>query len=31
MTRCGQTVWDELRGIEAGHDVPMFSIHRGKL
>ena len=31
MTRRGQTVWDEPRGIEAGYDVPMFSIHRGKL
>lgn len=31
MTRRGQTVWDEPRGIEAGYDVPMFSVHRGKL
>jgi len=31
MTRRGQTVWDEPRGIEAGYDVPQFSIHRGKL
>lgn len=29
--RLGQTVWSELRGIDAGHDVPQFSIHRGKL
>lgn len=31
MTRRGQTVWDEPRVLEAGYDVPMFSIHRGKL
>jgi hypothetical protein len=31
LTRRSQTVWDEPRGIEAGYDVPMFSIHRGKL
>jgi 2-polyprenyl-6-methoxyphenol hydroxylase-like FAD-dependent oxidoreductase len=31
LTRRGQTVWDEPRGIEAGYDVPQFSIHRGKL
>jgi 5-methylphenazine-1-carboxylate 1-monooxygenase len=30
MARRGQTVWDEPRGVEAGYDVPMFSIHRGK-
>jgi 5-methylphenazine-1-carboxylate 1-monooxygenase len=24
-------VWRELRGIDAGYDVPQFSIHRGKL
>ena len=29
--RFGQTVWHELRGLEAGFDVPQFSIHRGKL
>ena len=29
--RFGQTVWQELRGIEAGYDTPQFSIHRGKL
>src|SRR4051794_19759918 len=27
----GQEVWRETRGIEAGHDVPQFSIHRGRL
>jgi 2-polyprenyl-6-methoxyphenol hydroxylase-like FAD-dependent oxidoreductase len=29
--RFGQTVWQELRGTDAGYDVPQFSIHRGKL
>jgi 2-polyprenyl-6-methoxyphenol hydroxylase-like FAD-dependent oxidoreductase len=29
--RHGQTVWRELRGVEAGHPVPQFSIHRGRL
>lgn len=29
--RFGQIVWRELRGIEAGHVVPQFSIHRGRL
>lgn len=29
--RFGQIVWQELRGMEAGHDVPQISIHRGKL
>jgi 5-methylphenazine-1-carboxylate 1-monooxygenase len=29
--RFGQVVWRELRGIEAGHEEPQFSIHRGKL
>jgi len=31
LTRRGQTVWDEPRGIEAGYDMPQFSIHRGKV
>jgi len=31
LTRRGQPVWDEPPGLEAGYDVPMFSIHRGKL
>jgi len=31
MNRFGQVVWRELRGIEAGHAVPQFSIHRGRL
>src|SRR6188472_352276 len=29
--RFGQEIWRELRGIEAGYDVPQFSIHRGRL
>jgi 2-polyprenyl-6-methoxyphenol hydroxylase-like FAD-dependent oxidoreductase len=29
--RFGQTVWQELRGLDAGYDTPQFSIHRGKL
>lgn len=29
--RFGQTVWQELRGTDAGHDVPQISIHRGRL
>ena len=29
--RFGQTVWHELRGTDAGFDVPQFSIHRGRL
>ncbi|MDQ8728319.1 flavin-dependent oxidoreductase [Bradyrhizobium sp. LHD-71] len=31
LTRHGQQVWHEKRGIDAGHDVPQFSIHRGRL
>jgi 5-methylphenazine-1-carboxylate 1-monooxygenase len=31
MNRFGQVVWRELRGLDAGYDVPQFSIHRGKL
>ncbi|SIT06776.1 2-polyprenyl-6-methoxyphenol hydroxylase [Roseivivax lentus] len=31
LTRQGQEVWSELRGMHAGHDVPQFSIHRGRL
>ena len=31
MNRFGQEVWRELRGIDAGHPVPQFSIHRGAL
>jgi 2-polyprenyl-6-methoxyphenol hydroxylase-like FAD-dependent oxidoreductase len=29
--RLGQEIWREPRGVEAGFDVPQFSIHRGKL
>jgi len=31
LTRTGQEVWSELRGMHAGHDSPQFSIHRGRL
>lgn len=31
LTRTGQEVWRDLRGIHAGHDYPQFSIHRGRL
>ncbi len=27
----GQAIWSESRGTYAGHDVPQFSIHRGRL
>lgn len=30
-TRQGQEIWREPRGVEAGFDVPQFSIHRGYL
>ncbi|WP_105431004.1 flavin-dependent oxidoreductase [Neorhizobium sp. T6_25] len=29
--RFGQVVWQELRGLDAGHEAPQISIHRGKL
>jgi len=29
--RFGQEIWREPRGINAGYDVPQFSIHRGRL
>ncbi|HEY5819767.1 MAG TPA: flavin-dependent oxidoreductase [Mesorhizobium sp.] len=29
--RFGQPVWNELRGLDAGYDVPQISIHRGRL
>jgi 2-polyprenyl-6-methoxyphenol hydroxylase-like FAD-dependent oxidoreductase len=29
--RFGQIVWQELRGLGAGYDVPQISIHRGEL
>jgi 5-methylphenazine-1-carboxylate 1-monooxygenase len=31
LNRQGQEVWRELRGMHAGHPVPQFSIHRGRL
>src|SRR5262245_50306913 len=31
QNRFGQTVWHELRGLDAGHEHPQLSIHRGKL
>lgn len=31
LNRLGQAVWHELRGMDVGHDVPQFSIHRGHL
>ncbi len=31
LTKHGQEVWRELRGLYAGHDAPQFSIHRGRL
>ena len=27
----GQPIWSEQRGLHAGHDVPQFSFHRGRL
>ena len=27
----GQPIWSEPRGLHAGHDVPQFSVHRGRL
>jgi 2-polyprenyl-6-methoxyphenol hydroxylase-like FAD-dependent oxidoreductase len=29
--RFGQEIWREPRGLEAGYQVPQFSIHRGRL
>lgn len=31
LNRFGQEVWRETRGTHAGHPVPQFSIHRGRL
>lgn len=31
LNRFGQSIWTEPRGLYAGHDVPQFSIHRGRL
>ena len=30
LNRFGQEVWREWRGMDAGHPVPQFSIHRGR-
>jgi len=30
-TAMARKFWRESRGIDAGHDVPQFSIHRGRL
>lgn len=27
----GQCIWSEPRGVYAGHDMPQFSVHRGRL
>jgi 2-polyprenyl-6-methoxyphenol hydroxylase-like FAD-dependent oxidoreductase len=29
--RFGQEIWRELRGTDAGYELPQFSIHRGRL
>jgi 2-polyprenyl-6-methoxyphenol hydroxylase-like FAD-dependent oxidoreductase len=31
VNRFGQEIWREPRGLEAGYEVPQFSIHRGRL
>jgi 2-polyprenyl-6-methoxyphenol hydroxylase-like FAD-dependent oxidoreductase len=31
MNQLGQPIWTDPRGLHAGHDVPQFSIHRGRL
>jgi 5-methylphenazine-1-carboxylate 1-monooxygenase len=31
LNRLGQEIWREPRGLEAGYEVPQFSIHRGRL
>jgi 2-polyprenyl-6-methoxyphenol hydroxylase-like FAD-dependent oxidoreductase len=31
LTKHGQEVWREPRGLHAGQDMPQFSIHRGRL
>ncbi|MCA3312635.1 MAG: flavin-dependent oxidoreductase [Roseomonas sp.] len=31
LNRFGQEIWQEPRGVWAGHEVPQFSIHRGHL
>lgn len=31
MNHLGQVIWEDARGLFAGHDAPQFSIHRGHL
>ena len=31
LNRFGQEIWREPRGMGAGHEVPQFSVHRGRL
>lgn len=31
LDRFGNRIWTEARGLHAGHEVPQFSIHRGRL
>jgi 2-polyprenyl-6-methoxyphenol hydroxylase-like FAD-dependent oxidoreductase len=31
LDRFGNRIWTEARGMHAGHEVPQFSIHRGRL
>ena len=31
LNRFGQEIWREPRGLDAGYDIPQFSIHRGRL
>ena len=31
MNHLGQEIWSEKRGLDAGHPVPQYSIHRGHL
>ncbi|MDB5414002.1 MAG: salicylate 1-monooxygenase [Rubritepida sp.] len=31
LDRFGSRIWTEARGVHAGHEMPQFSIHRGRL
>jgi 2-polyprenyl-6-methoxyphenol hydroxylase-like FAD-dependent oxidoreductase len=31
LNHLGQRIWSEPRGLHAGHNVPQFSLHRGRL
>jgi 2-polyprenyl-6-methoxyphenol hydroxylase-like FAD-dependent oxidoreductase len=31
LNRFGQLIWDEKRGMYAGHKIPQLSLHRGRL